>query len=137
MSNEAYLMIANIIAIFHGVTVALLISTSIINVFTTKDIPWWYLILIMIIVTIALISYSLGYGCPVTKVEWYFRNLAGETVHSGSFITHYLEVIFDTKFSLSTIRTIEATIGIFLGAIPITFIVRTFKNKPLKNTQEV
>ncbi len=34
---------------------------------------------------------SIGFTCPLTPLEKFFRRLAGEQVYTGGFIDHYLE----------------------------------------------
>jgi len=42
----------------------------------------------------------IGFTCPLTPLEKFFRRLAGEPVYAGGFIDHYLEgVVYPAAFT--------------------------------------
>jgi len=124
MSIKAYTMIANLLSIFHGVVIAMLVSSGYIIVYT--DIPTWYFVAIITIAIISVFGFVTKTGCPLSNIEYHFRSLAGDKGYDGAFINHWLEKIFRTKFSHHTHRHIEMISGIILGAILISIIVSKF-----------
>lgn len=52
--------------------------------------PWFRLLHLLAIAIVALQSWF-GLICPLTTIEMELRSLAGDSIYSGSFISHWLE----------------------------------------------
>lgn len=59
-----------------------------------------------------------GFICPLTPLENYFRQLAGENPYEGDFIAHYLsQIIYPENLT----ATMQLILGIFVIVINIIF----------------
>ena len=90
MSELAYALIADAIAVFHGIVCIALASSFVFGTLMKRTFPtWWYVVWIPIVL-VAISGQIILQDCPLNPIEDHFRELAGQTVHQGSFIGHHL-----------------------------------------------
>jgi len=97
-SPTIFLLAADVILLLHVLFVAfvviglLLILVGKVRVWSWIRNPWFRLVHLAAI-TVVMIQSWLGLICPLTTIEMALRSRAGDTVYSGSFISHWLESI--------------------------------------------
>jgi hypothetical protein len=97
-SPTIFLLAADVILLLHVLFVAfvviglLLILVGKVRVWSWIRNPWFRLIHLVAISAVMVQSW-LGLICPLTTIEMALRSRAGDTVYSGSFISHWLESI--------------------------------------------
>ncbi|HKA05065.1 MAG TPA: DUF2784 domain-containing protein [Acidimicrobiales bacterium] len=65
-------------------------------------------------VVYAAVIVTVGFDCPLTAVEKYFRRLAGQHSYRGGFVNHYLaDVVYPGR--LTTLLRVVAAACIALG----------------------
>jgi hypothetical protein len=95
---ELYLLAADAILILHVLFVAFVVIGLILVLIGKKSgwswvrNPWFRLAHIAAIGVVTIQSW-LGVICPLTSLENILRSYAGDTTYSGSFISHYLEIV--------------------------------------------
>jgi len=97
-SKTLYLIAADAILFTHALFVAfnifglLLIFAGKLYSWSWVRNPWFRLVHLIGIVAVVLLSW-LGDICPLTTWEMALRSKAGDTVYTGSFISHWLETL--------------------------------------------
>ncbi len=97
-SPTIFLLAADVILLLHVLFVAfvvmglLLIVVGKVRAWSWIRNPWFRLVHLAAI-TVVMIQSWLGLICPLTTIEMALRSRAGDTVYSGSFISHWLERI--------------------------------------------
>jgi hypothetical protein len=54
---------------------------------------WWFRVIHLGAIGIVVLQAWLGVICPLTRLEMYLRDKAGDTTYAGSFVSHWLEAI--------------------------------------------
>ena len=54
---------------------------------------WWFRVIHLGAIGIVVLQAWLGVICPLTRLEMYLRDNAGDTTYAGSFVAHWLEAI--------------------------------------------
>jgi hypothetical protein len=54
---------------------------------------WWFRVIHLGAFGIVVLQAWLGVICPLTRLEMYLRDKAGDTTYAGSFVSHWLEAI--------------------------------------------
>ena len=54
---------------------------------------WWFRVVHLCAIGIVVLQAWLGVICPLTRLEMYLRERAGDTTYAGSFVSHWLEAI--------------------------------------------
>jgi hypothetical protein len=54
---------------------------------------WWFRVAHLGAIVIVVLQAWLGVICPLTRLEMYLRDKAGDTTYAGSFVSHWLESI--------------------------------------------
>ena len=54
---------------------------------------WWFRVIHLGAIGIVVLQAWLGVICPLTRLEMYLRDRAGDTTYAGSFVSHWLEAI--------------------------------------------
>jgi Protein of Unknown function (DUF2784) len=63
---------------------------------------------------------TVGFTCPLTPLEQYFRRRAGESAYDGGFIDHYLEgVIYPGRFTALAQLLVAAAISVGYGGLVV------------------
>ncbi len=128
-SPTTYSIIADLIAIAHGIIAVWLMSGVVFEILLRRTLPNWYRIPLITTAIIAFSSYIFIGDCPINPIENYFRELASQDVFKGSFIAHYFQIFTGYKLELLSIKIIELVIGLGLGGIIFNAITKQFKDK--------
>ena len=97
-SPTIFLLAADVILLLHVLFVAfvvmglLLIVVGKVRAWSWIRNPWFRLIHLAAI-SVVMVQSWLGLICPLTTIEIALRSRAGDTVYSGSFLSHWLESI--------------------------------------------
>jgi len=124
MSAIHYALIADGIAIFHGIVSAFIVSSLLFTVILRRELPNWYYALLIIAIVISGSFLIAGKDCPLTSVERYFRYAAGQEIYQGSFHMHYFQKLTGLSPSWNTTWCIDFIMGITFGAIFFNFITK-------------
>jgi hypothetical protein len=85
--------------------------------------PWarnfWFRTIHMLFIAVVVVESLLEQSCPLTDLEDYFRDLAGETFPNGSFIGRFLHNILFLSVSHRTLMMIYCVFG---SVVLLTFI---------------
>jgi len=54
---------------------------------------WWFRVIHLGAIGVVVLQAWLGVICPLTRLEMYLRDKAGDTTYAGSFVSHWLESI--------------------------------------------
>ena len=97
-SPTIFLLAADVILLLHVLFVAfVVIGLLLILVGKVRAWSWirnpWFRLIHLAAITVVMIQSWLGLICPLTTIEMALRSRAGDTVYSGSFISHWLESI--------------------------------------------
>ena len=97
-SPTIFLLAADVILLLHVLFVAFVVI-GLVFIFVGKVRFWswirnpWFRIIHLAAITVVVVQSWLGLICPLTTIEMALRSRAGDTVYSGSFISHWLESI--------------------------------------------
>ncbi len=97
-SPTIFLLAADIILLLHVLFVAfVLIGLLLILVGKVRAWSWvrnpWFRLIHLAAISVVMVQSWLGLICPLTSLEMALRSQAGDTVYSGSFLSHWLESI--------------------------------------------
>jgi len=97
-SSFFFLLVADAILLLHVLFVAfVLVGLALIFVGNALTWSWvrnpWFRIAHLAAIGVVVIQSWLGVICPFTTWEMALRSRAGDTVYSGTFISHWLETI--------------------------------------------
>jgi len=81
----AYKILADLVLLLH-LSFILFVLFGVLFVFKKHCLAWWHVPVVIWGVLISLV----GWVCPLTPLENYFRRMAGEQGYAGSFIDHYI-----------------------------------------------
>ena len=54
---------------------------------------WWFRVIHLGAIGVVVLQAWLGVICPLTRLEMYLRDKAGDTTYAGSFVSYWLEAI--------------------------------------------
>lgn len=97
-SSFFYLFAADVILFLHVLIVAFNVF-GLILIFIGYVLTWswirnpWFRFTHLASISVVVVQAWIGVVCPFTTLEMALRSKAGETVYSGSFISHWLESI--------------------------------------------
>lgn len=97
-SSVFFSLAADAILLLH-VLVVIFIVFGLILIFTGHVLKWswirnpWFRLLHLVAICIVVLLTWLNLICPLTTIEMTLRTYAGDTVYSGSFISHWLKII--------------------------------------------
>ena len=97
-SPTIFLFAADVILLLHVLFVAfVVIGLALILIGKVRNWSWirnpWFRLIHLAAITVVVVQSWLGLICPLTTIEMFFRSRAGDTVYSGSFISHWLDSI--------------------------------------------
>ena len=126
-SSLFYLIIADALLLLH-VLVVVFIVAGLVAVYAGGTFAWswvrnpWFRSLHVAAIGIVALQSWVGIICPLTTWEMSLRNQAGDTVYSGSFISHWLEPLLYYQASAWVFTVVYTA----FGALVITswFFVR-------------
>ncbi len=97
-SPTTFLLAADVILLLHVLFVAFVVI-GLVLIFVGKFCVWswirnpWFRLIHLAAITVVVVQSWLGLICPLTTIEMALRSRAGDTVYSGTFISHWLESI--------------------------------------------
>ena len=97
-SRVLYLLAADVILFTHVLFVAFVIF-GLLLIIAGKLLSWswvrnlWFRLVHLIAIGMVVLQSWLGVICPLTTWEMVLRERAGDSVYSGTFISHWLETI--------------------------------------------
>ncbi len=97
-SPALFMLAADIILLLH-VLVVIFIVFGLVLIFVGNFLKWhwiqnpWFRLLHLIAIGIVVVLSWLNLICPLTSIEMALRARASDAVYSGSFISHWLEII--------------------------------------------
>jgi hypothetical protein len=97
-SPTIYLFAADAILLLHVLFVAfVVIGLALILTGKVRNWSWirnpWFRLIHLAAITVVVVQSLFGLICPLTTIEMFLRSRAGDTVYSGSFISHWLNSI--------------------------------------------
>ena len=97
-SSSFYLLMADAILLLHAMFVAFVVM-GLVLILAGKVLTWswvrnrWFRIVHLASICVVVAQSWLGVLCPLTSWEMKLRAQAGDAVYSGSFISHWLQLI--------------------------------------------
>ena len=97
-SLNVSLLVADVILLVH-VLFATFVVLGLVIIFAGNALTWswvrnpWFRLIHLIAIAVVVVQSWLHIICPLTIIEMDLRIRAGDTTYSGSFISHWLEVI--------------------------------------------
>lgn len=119
-SPEIYLLAADAILLLHVLVVAFVIFGMLLVVigkfrkWSWICNPWFRLLHLVAIGMVVLQSWS-GVICPLTTLEMVLRSRAGDTVYTGSFISHWLGELLYYHLPAWVFVTAYTLFGVIVG----------------------
>lgn len=103
MSNESYLLLADLVLFTHVLIVAFVVLGLVITLLGgTMKWAWvrnpWFRLSHSCCIGVVVLQAWAGVVCPLTTLEMWLRSQAGAQVYSGSFIAHWLDSILFYDF---------------------------------------
>jgi hypothetical protein len=97
-SSSLYLMAADFILLLHVLFVAFIVAgMTLIAIGGVRSWSWvrnpWFRMAHFAAIAVVTVQSWFGAICPLTKWEMALRSMAGGAVYSGSFLSHWLEVL--------------------------------------------
>ncbi|MDB5920615.1 MAG: putative threonine efflux protein [Massilia sp.] len=95
MSNQSYLFLANAVLVVHA-GVVLFIVGGLVLILLGGSLRWrwvhntWFRVLHLAAIAYVVVESWLGIACPLTDLEQWLRETAGQPVHEGDFIAFWL-----------------------------------------------
>ena len=130
--SSFYLLAADVILFLH-VFVVVFNVLGLILILLGYILKWswvrnpWFRVVHIAIIGIVIIQSWVGVVCPFTNLEMALRSKAGETVYSGTFISHWLESILYYQASPWVFVFIYTVFGAFVIASWFIVHPRPFK----------
>ena len=93
-----YLLAADAVLLLHVLFVAFVIA-GLLLILAGRLLSWdwvrnwWFRVIHLGAIGIVVLQAWLGVICPLTRLETYLRDRAGDTTYAGSFVAHWLEAI--------------------------------------------
>ena len=97
-SPTIFLLAADVILLLHVLFVVfVVIGLLLIVIGKVRAWSWirnpWFRLIHLAAISVVMVQSWLGLICPLTTIEMALRSRAGDTVYSGSFLSHWLESI--------------------------------------------
>jgi hypothetical protein len=93
-----YLLAADAVLLLHVLFVAFVV-VALLLILAGRPLSWdwvrnwWFRVIHLGAIGIVVLQAWLGVICPLTRLEMYLRDKAGDTTYAGSFVSHWLEAI--------------------------------------------
>lgn len=104
-----YSVLADLTALLHGLFVAFVVFGGLLA-WRWRRVMWWHLPCAAWGAILSLF----GWPCPLTPVEKFFRELAGQGGYEGGFVAHYLIPLI---YPAGMTRGIQIGLGVFVIAV--------------------
>ncbi len=95
MTDSLYSLLADLVLITH-VSFVLFVVIGLLVILTGGALGWkfvrnqWFRALHLASIGLVVVQAWLGIICPLTKLEMYLREQAGDATYEGTFIAHWL-----------------------------------------------
>jgi hypothetical protein len=101
------LLTAAVVAVLHGLAVVFMVTGAVLAL------RWPQVLWVHVPVAVAiLVFYATNSDCPLTSLELWLRELAGEPAYRGGFLGHYV-----TEPMGFPIRATSTQVGIYVAAL--------------------
>lgn len=97
-SSTVLLLVADVILLLH-VLFVIFVVFGLVLIFVGGALAWpwvrnpWFRLIHLIAIAVVVVQTWLHIICPLTTIEIGLRERAGDTVYSGTFISHWLEAL--------------------------------------------
>lgn len=91
LAADAVLLLHVLFVVFVIVGLVLILAGKLLSWAWVRN--WWFRVIHLAAIGVVVLQSWLGVICPLTKLEMYLRDKAGDTTYAGSFIAHWLESI--------------------------------------------
>ena len=97
-SSFYFLLAADLILMVHVLFVAFVV-VGLLLILIGKPLDWawvrnpWFRIAHLAAIAVVVLQAWFGVICPLTTLEMALRNRAGDSVYSGTFISHWLDAV--------------------------------------------
>ena len=91
LAADAVLLLHVLFVVFVVVGLLLILTGKLLSWDWVRN--WWFRVSHLAAIGVVVLQSWLGVICPLTKLEMYLREKAGETTYAGSFVSHWLEAI--------------------------------------------
>ena len=94
----SYLLAADAVLLLHVLFVAFVVA-GLLLILAGRLLSWdwvrnwWFRVIHLGAIGVVVLQAWLGVICPLTRLEMYLRDRAGDTTYGGSFVSHWLEAI--------------------------------------------
>jgi hypothetical protein len=91
LAADAVLLLHVLFVVFVVVGLLLVIAGRLLSWDWVRN--WWFRVIHLGAIGVVVLQAWLGVLCPLTRLEMYLRDKAGDTTYGGSFVSHWLEAI--------------------------------------------
>jgi len=97
MNSNSLFSFAADVTLFSHILVVYFVVFGLFLIFAGKIRNWawvknpWFRLLHLLTIAVVVLQSWLGIVCPLTTLEMWFREQAGQATYSGSFITHWMQ----------------------------------------------
>jgi hypothetical protein len=91
LAADAVLLLHVLFVVFVVVGLLLVIAGRLLSWDWVRN--WWFRVIHLGAIGVVVLQAWLGVICPLTRLEMYLRDRAGDTTYGGSFVSHWLEAI--------------------------------------------
>jgi hypothetical protein len=99
MDAESWYLLAADVILFAHLLFVVFVVVGLVLILLGKPLDWtwvrnwWFRIAHLVAIIVVVLQAWLGAICPLTTLEMYLREQAGDAVYAGTFISHWLESI--------------------------------------------
>ena len=91
MAADAVLLLHVLFVVFVVVGLVLILAGRLLSWDWVRN--WWFRVAHLAAIGVVVLQSWLGVICPLTTLEMYLRDKAGDATYTGSFVSHWLESI--------------------------------------------
>jgi hypothetical protein len=91
LAADAVLLLHVLFVVFVVVGLLLVLAGRLLSWEWVRN--WWFRVIHLGAIGVVVLQAWLGVICPLTRLEMYLRDRAGDTTYGGSFVSHWLEAI--------------------------------------------
>ncbi len=91
LAADAVLLLHVLFVVFVVVGLLLILAGRLLSWGWVRN--WWFRVIHLAAIGVVVLQAWLGVICPLTRLEMYLRDKAGDTTYAGSFVSHWLEAI--------------------------------------------
>jgi hypothetical protein len=91
LAADAVLLLHVLFVVFVVVGLLLVLAGRLLSWEWVRN--WWFRVIHLGAIGVVVLQAWLGVICPLTRLEMYLRDKAGDTTYGGSFVSHWLEAI--------------------------------------------